>query len=84
LGGAALDVFDTLNVFTLDGPPPPHPLLELDNVILTPHSAGSSLEATRDSKVRAARHVAQVLSGRWPDFVVNPQVRPWFAMLGAT
>jgi len=83
LGAAALDVFETIDVFSLDGPPPPHPLLDLDNVILTPHSAGSSVEATRDSKVRAARHVAQVLTGRWPDFVVNTGVRPWFDLPGA-
>ncbi len=82
LGGAALDVFETINVFGPDAPPPPHPLLDLDNVILTPHSAGSSVESTRDSKVRAARHVAQVLAGRWPDHIVNPDVRPWFDLPG--
>ena len=40
IGGAALDVFDGIDVFALPGEPPRHPLLELDNVLLTPHFAG--------------------------------------------
>jgi phosphoglycerate dehydrogenase-like enzyme len=76
IAGAALDVFDSLDVFGLPGPPPRHPLLELDNVLLTPHCAGSSVESSRESKQRGARHAAQVLSGRWPDHVLNPEVSP--------
>lgn len=76
LGGAALDVFDGIDVFAPPGPPPSHPLLELDNVLLTPHSGGSSVESTLDSKVRGARNAAEVLSGRWPPYVVNPEVKP--------
>jgi D-3-phosphoglycerate dehydrogenase len=80
LGGAALDVFDGIDVFALPGEPPRHPLLELDNVLLTPHCAGSSVESTRDSKARGARHAADVLRGRWPPFVVNPDVVPRFPL----
>lgn len=76
LGGAALDVFAGIDVFSPPGPPPAHPLLELDNVLLTPHSGGSSVESTLDSKVRGARNAADVLSGRWPRHVVNPEVKP--------
>jgi len=76
IAGAALDVFASIDVFAAPGPPPRHPLLELDNVIATPHCAGSSVESTRESKVRGARHAAQVLQGRWPDHVVNPLVVP--------
>ncbi|HUE12675.1 MAG TPA: C-terminal binding protein [Planctomycetaceae bacterium] len=76
IGGAALDVFDGINVFALPGEPPPHPLFELDNVLLTPHCAGSSVESTLDSKTRGARHAADVLRGRWPEHVVNPDVTP--------
>ncbi len=76
LAGAALDVFDGLDVFGLPGPPTPHPLLELDNVLLTPHCAGSSVESARDSKQRGALHAAEVLLGRWPAHVVNPEVSP--------
>jgi|SRR5262245_1600191 len=79
IAGAALDVFETLDVFNL---PPElraafaHPLMGLDNVILTPHCAGSSVESTLDSKLRGARNAAAVLSGKWPASVVNPGVRP--------
>jgi phosphoglycerate dehydrogenase-like enzyme len=76
IGGAALDVFEEMDVFALPGTPCDHPLLKLDNVILTPHCAGSSVESTYDSKVRGARHAVDVLSGRWPPFVVNPEVEP--------
>jgi D-3-phosphoglycerate dehydrogenase len=76
IGGAALDVFSGIDVFAAPGTPASHPLLEFDNVIATPHCAGSSVESTLESKVRGARHAAQVLQGRWPDHVVNPSVVP--------
>lgn len=74
IGGAALDVFDGINVFAEPGPPPPHPLFELDNVLLTPHCAGSSVESSIDSKTRGARNAAFVLSGQVPQSLVNPEV----------
>jgi D-3-phosphoglycerate dehydrogenase len=83
LAGAALDVFETLDVF--NRPPESlqakdHPLMGLDNVLLTPHCAGSSVESTLDSKVRGARNAATVLAGHWPAAVVNPGVRPRFPL----
>ena len=68
--------FDGIDVFAPPGIPPRRPLLELDNVLLTPHCAGSSVESTYDSKVRGARNAADVLLGKWPAFVVNPEVVP--------
>lgn len=76
IGGAALDVFENIDVFALPGAPPPHPLFELDNVLLTPHCAGSSVESSLESKMRGARHATDVLQGRWPPHVVNPDVIP--------
>jgi D-3-phosphoglycerate dehydrogenase len=76
IAGAALDVFEEIDVFATPGTPAAHPLLELDNVILTPHCAGSSVESSLDSKIRGARHAADVLVGRWPPHVVNPEVNP--------
>ncbi len=64
IAGAALDVFDGIDVFAPPGKPARHPLLELDNVLLTPHCAGSSVESTIDSKTRGAAHAADVLC--WP------------------
>jgi D-3-phosphoglycerate dehydrogenase len=80
IAGAALDVFEGIDVFALPGTPPQHPLLELDNVILTPHCAGSSVESTLDSKVRGARNAALVLQRRWPPYIVNPEVQPRFPL----
>lgn len=74
IGGAALDVFDGINVFAEPGSPPPHPFYELDNVLMTPHCAGSSVESSLDSKQRGARNAALVLSGQRPPSIVNAEV----------
>lgn len=80
IAGAALDVFEGIDVFALPGMPAAHPLFELDNVILTPHCAGSSVESSRDSKIRGARNAADVLLGIRPQFVVNSDVVPRSAL----
>ena len=80
IAGAALDVFEGIDVFALPGEPPRHPLMNLDNVILTPHCAGSSVESTLESKMRGARNAVAVLQGRWPGSVVDPDVRPRFPL----
>jgi D-3-phosphoglycerate dehydrogenase len=80
IAGAGLDVFEGIDVFALTGGPPDHPLLKLDNVVLTPHCAGSSVESTRESKLRGVRNAVDVLQGRWPRHVVNPEVRPRFPL----
>ncbi|HVW01656.1 MAG TPA: C-terminal binding protein [Planctomycetaceae bacterium] len=72
--GAALDVFEQIDVFAEPGDPPAHPLLELDNVILTPHCAGSSVESGVESQQRGTRNLVDVLNGRRPKHVVNPEV----------
>jgi D-3-phosphoglycerate dehydrogenase len=82
IAGAALDVFEGINVFALPGQVASHPLLDLDNVLLTPHCAGSSVESSADSKIRGARHAAEVLTGHWPHHIVNPHVVPKFPLTG--
>jgi D-3-phosphoglycerate dehydrogenase len=77
---AALDVFASINVFDVQGFPTDHPLFELDNVLLTPHIAARSWEATVESRVRGAQAVIDVLSGKWPIHVLNPEVQPWFTI----
>lgn len=68
IAGAALDVLQ-------DEPPPPdHPLLRMDNVLVTPHAAFYSDVSIPDLQERTAANVAAVLSGRRPDHVVNPAV----------
>lgn len=76
IAGAALDVFEGIDVFAMPGTPADSPLLNLDNVILTPHCAGSSVESSLESKIRGARNAADVLLGIWPRHVVNPEVEP--------
>jgi D-3-phosphoglycerate dehydrogenase len=68
IAGAALDVFDPERL------PTNHPLLALPNLLATPHMAFYSEESVRELQVNAARNVAQVLSGRVPDALVNPEV----------
>jgi D-3-phosphoglycerate dehydrogenase len=68
IAGVALDVL------IQEPPPPDHPLLKLDNVLLTPHAAFSSEEALAELQEKAARHVVQALRGDVPDRLVNPAV----------
>ena len=63
--GAALDVFDTEPLT------PDHPLLKLDNVTLTPHLAGSSIDAFRNSPKLMAGHLTRLLQGETDLPVVN-------------
>lgn len=68
IAGAALDVL------AQEPPPPDHALLGLDGVIVTPHAAFYSEAAIAELENKAAHNVAEVLSGRVPKTVVNPEV----------
>ena len=65
IGGAGLDVLVDAH------PAPDHPLLRLENAIITPHVAFFSEEAVLELEERAAGEVAAVLQGRMPDNLVN-------------
>ena len=68
IAGAAIDVFD---------PEPPlkdNPLFTLENIILSPHSAALTQECVIRMATGAAEGVVDVLSGKRPQFVVNPEV----------
>jgi D-3-phosphoglycerate dehydrogenase / 2-oxoglutarate reductase len=73
---ASLDVFGEINVFAEQGFSTDHPLFSLNNVLLTPHVSAHSEESGRNARVGGARAVVQVLSGRCPDHLVNPEVVP--------
>ena len=74
IAGAGLDVF-------VEEPLPlDHPFLGMDNVLLTPHTAGTTEESFHRLHVSACDRVEQLLRGQWPDHVVNPEVRPRAAL----
>jgi D-3-phosphoglycerate dehydrogenase len=56
LRGAALDVFEK------EPPPPDHPLIGRDDVILTPHLGASSDEAQRNVALEIAQQISDFLS----------------------
>jgi D-3-phosphoglycerate dehydrogenase len=82
IAGAGLDTFEHIDVFTSDERPLDHPLLKLENVILTPHVAALSVQATQDVARGGVENVVSILSGHWPhpDHVVNRGVVPWFPL----
>ena len=57
IGGAAIDVFDEEPL------PPDSPLLTLDNVTLTPHIAGTTVDAFANSVEIMLRQLSRVLAG---------------------
>lgn len=85
LAGAGLDTFAQIDVHSELEVPPDHPLLRLDNVVLTPHVAAFSPEAMYDLAEHAVGNVAAVLRGEWPpeDNIVNPGVQPRFPLQAA-
>lgn len=82
LGGAGLDTFEKINPFSGVEAPPDHPLLQFDNVILTPHVAALSAEGMREVSEKGIANVVAVLEGRWPqaDRIVNVGVVPRFPL----
>jgi D-3-phosphoglycerate dehydrogenase len=67
IAGAGIDVFDT------EPPPQNHPLLHLDNVVANPHIAGATFEASRNMSKAAAEQWIELLRGRVPPRLVNPE-----------
>ena len=70
IAGAGLDVMEET------APTAENPLFALDNVIVTPHVAFLSQQSVPELEVRTAQATADVLEGRMPEFLVNPEVLP--------
>ena len=70
IAGAGLDVLEQ-EPANLE-----NPLLHMTNVVLTPHIASASARMMPETRRRAGREIATVLSGRWPRSTVNPTVLP--------
>jgi D-3-phosphoglycerate dehydrogenase / 2-oxoglutarate reductase len=69
IAGAGIDVLEQ------EPPPENHPLLALDNVILSPHTAGMSKEAALRMAVTTARNALAGVDGKLdPSMIVNREV----------
>jgi phosphoglycerate dehydrogenase-like enzyme len=73
IAGAALDVFEQ------EPTPADHPFYQLDNIVLTPHAAGTDLKSRDDMAMSAAQAIISLSRGEWPaEKVVNGEVRRIF------
>jgi D-3-phosphoglycerate dehydrogenase len=70
LAGAGLDVWDP------EPPPLDHPLLALDNVIVSPHTAGVTHEARTNMALQTVAQIDDIACARRPPRLLNPQVWP--------
>ena len=68
IAGAALDAFVTEPL------PAEHPLRSAKNVLLTPHLASFARETGERVSNTAAQAIVDLMQGRKPRFVVNPEV----------
>ena len=68
LSGAGLDVVEPTP------PKPNNPLLNLENVIITPHTAFFSQASTLELEQRTANEIIRVISGNKPENWINPEV----------
>ncbi|MCY3777630.1 MAG: hydroxyacid dehydrogenase [Candidatus Aminicenantes bacterium] len=68
IAGAALDVFEREPL------PEDHPLCQAPNTLLTPHIAGATVETLDLMSREAALAILDVLAGRRPEYVVNPEI----------
>jgi D-3-phosphoglycerate dehydrogenase len=73
IAGAGVDVWDK------EPPPSEHPLLQFDNVIASPHTAGVTHEARANMGRIAAEQLIMTLDGKRPPRIVNPEVWPAYA-----
>src|SRR5271156_1774759 len=70
IAGAGLDVWE-------DEPPPhDHPLMAFDSVMVSPHVAGSTIEARENMGRIAAEQALAILDGKKPPRLINPEVWP--------
>jgi D-3-phosphoglycerate dehydrogenase len=68
IAGAGLDVWSR------EPPPPDHPLLQFDNVLASPHTAGVTKEARANMGRIAAEQMLDALDGKRPPRIINPEV----------
>jgi D-3-phosphoglycerate dehydrogenase len=65
IAGAGIDVLP------VEPPPPDHPILHEEGILVTPHIGWASIEAGHDVKVRGAQDVLAVIQGGRPKYRAN-------------
>jgi D-3-phosphoglycerate dehydrogenase len=70
LSGAGLDHFDGEQL------PAGHPLVEMDQVVLTPHIGGATYDTEVNHTAMIADDIGRLLAGERPLHCVNPEVLP--------
>ncbi|MBP1932172.1 hydroxyacid dehydrogenase [Ammoniphilus resinae] len=72
IAGAGLDVFETEPISK------DNPLLEMENVVITPHVAGYTFESLHRISEQCSRNCLSALRGEIPEFIVNREaVEKW-------
>jgi D-3-phosphoglycerate dehydrogenase len=74
IAGAALDVVEE----EPEGIGADHPLLTLDNVTVTAHSAYYSEESSAKYRSRICEAVASIMNREWPEWLANPEIKERF------
>ena len=70
IAGAGLDVLEQ------EPPSNDNPLLQMENVLVSPHVASATTRMRPETRRRVGREVALVLRNKWPMSCVNPTVLP--------
>ena len=65
-----------LDVLEKEPPELDNPLLNMENVIITPHAASGTSRMRPASRSRVGHEIVLALSGKWPMSVVNPSIMP--------
>ena len=73
IAGAGLDVWDP------EPPLPTHPLMQFDNVLISPHTAGVTHESRIKITTIAAEQLLGAFDGKYPPRLLNPEAWPLFS-----